>query len=509
MNAMSDETTDSTPLSSRRGLFQNRVSLAGLGLASVSFSLGLFLLIADWWLERPNPYRGALTYMGVPMFVIAGLLIAVLGAWRERKRRARGGQQAMPSVVVDLNRPRDRTLLLASLSAGSFLVLLAAVGSYRAYEFTESVSFCGQLCHSVMNPERAAYVNSPHARIACTQCHVGPGVTSYAMAKLAGMTRLYAVFTNTYRRPIPTPIYGLRPATEVCEQCHWSGQFYGSMGRDYQHYLSDEKNTPWRVHLLINVGGANPRFGPASGIHWHMAANARVYYAPQDQERQKIPWVKVVGADGKETVFIAEDSGLSYDNPPVGGPVRQVDCLDCHNRPAHVFDSPVHATNQALAEGSISASLPFVRQKVVELLSQEYPSGAVAEKTIGDSLRAFYTSDHVQSGGPEVVEKAVVKATEIYRQNFFPDMKVTWKVHPSNIGHLTSPGCFRCHDGRHKAKDGRVISNNCNACHKIIEQGLDGKLEASTSGLEFKHPSDIGDVWKEVVCSDCHTGGAQ
>ena len=90
----------------------------------------------------------------------------------------------------------------------SFVVifsLISAVGSYQAYEFTDSVQFCGQLCHTVMHPEFTAYQASPHARVACVDCHVGSGAGWYVKSKLSGARQVYYTALGTYPRPIPTP----------------------------------------------------------------------------------------------------------------------------------------------------------------------------------------------------------------------------------------------------------------------------------------------------------------
>jgi hypothetical protein len=46
-------------------------------------------------------------------------------------------------------------------------------------------------------------------------------------------------------------------------------------------------------------------------------------------------------------------------------------------------------------------------------------------------------------------------------------MNVQFGTYPNHAGHIDFPGCFRCHDDSHKTKEGKTISQYCEACHKI------------------------------------------
>ena len=157
-------------------------------------------------------------------------------------------------------------------------LLISALGSYQTYEYTESVQFCGQACHTVMKPEMTAYLHGPHARVACAQCHIGPGATWYVRSKLSGTYQVYATLFNKYPRPIPTPVKNLRPAQETCNQCHWPKEFVGDLDRTYHYFLGDKTNTPYSVRLILKVGGGDPTHGPVGGIHWHMSIADKVEY---------------------------------------------------------------------------------------------------------------------------------------------------------------------------------------------------------------------------------------
>jgi hypothetical protein len=341
--------------------------------------------------------------------------------------------------------------------------------------------------------------------VACVDCHIGPGAGWYVKSKLSGLYQIYSTAVNAYSRPIDTPIKNLRPAAETCEQCHWPEQFFGAVEQDHQYYLSDEANTPWSTRMLLFVGGGTPPYGKAGGIHWHMNIKNQVYYVATDEDRQVLPWVKVVRPNGEEEVFAAEGAGFSEKKLPEGE-MRRMDCVDCHNRPSHIYRAPDVAVNGAMAAGLIDATLPFIKQQAVQVLLGDYASHDAAADKIPAAIRSYYSEKYpeVYSQKREAVERAAQEIVGIYKNNFFPQMKVSWKVYPNNIGHRQFPGCFRCHDGSHISSRGNSISNECQDCHSIIYQGNKESSESAVEGLEFKHPSDIGDAWQSMLCSDCH-----
>jgi hypothetical protein len=359
-----------------------------------------------------------------------------------------------------------------------------------------------------MKPEYTAYQNSPHARVACVQCHIGPGADWFVRSKLSGSYQVYATLANKYPRPIPTPIKNLRPAQETCEQCHWPKKFFGSAERVNYHYLADETNTPWTVSLLMKIGGGDPTHGPAGGIHWHMNINNKIEYIATDEARQKIPWVRITGPDGKATTFESTEGKLTPAQVSAAA-VRRMDCIDCHNRPSHIYNAPNKIVNLAMSTGRIDSRIPFIKKVAVEALIKEYASTPDAMTGIVAAMTDFYRTNTVEfaKANPAAIQQAVSEVQKLYCQNFFPEMKVDWRKYPNNIGHSIFPGCYRCHDGKHASADGKTISHNCNSCHIIIAQGAGEKLaQISPQGLEFEHPVDIGDVWKEMNCADCHNG---
>jgi hypothetical protein len=495
----------SSPQGQRSSLLENWLSLLGALVAACSFLAVAVLILMDIYGGLPNPYLGILTYMVAPAFLVGGLVLVAVGAFRERRRRRQMAEGEIPRhPVIDLNNRRHQRNILVAGTVTFLFLMITAVGSYRTYHFTESVKFCGQTCHTVMKPEFTAYQTSPHARVACVQCHIGPGADWFVKSKLSGAYQVYATLRDIYPRPIPTPIENLRPAQETCEQCHWPQKFFGNAERVNEHFFSDEENTPWTIRLLMKIGGGDPELGPVGGIHWHMNIANTVEYIAADHSREVIPWVRVTDPEGNVTVYQSEGSPLTEEELASLTP-RQMDCIDCHNRPSHIYRAPARAVNLAMSTGRISTELPAIKRRATQLLTAEYET---TEEAL-DAISAALTAEYAGSADPEVVEQADRELRKIYETNFFPEMKVDWRVYPDHVGHTLYPGCYRCHDGQHVSPDGKIITHDCNACHVIIFQGSGEPAETlSPAGLEFVHPTDIGDLWRSVNCSVCHTGGA-
>lgn len=490
-----------------RSLLSNAISLVGAGLALLSFCLNIYLLGISVFSADANPYTGILTFFILPIFIMLGIFLVVLGVYRERRRRHREAPEHVPHFpVMDLNSPRVRRSILWVVGLFGAFMLFSAIGSYHAYHFTDSTTFCGRICHQVMQPEFTAYQNSPHARVACVNCHIGPGADWFVKSKLSGMYQIFATTFNTYPRPIPTPIENLRPAQETCEQCHWPKQFYGAVQKENHHFLPDEQNTPWTINLLLKVGGGNPTFGEVGGIHWHMAIGNKIEYVATDEARQNIPWVRQTDEKGNTIVYQSEDEPL--EGAPEDYSIRTVDCIDCHNRPTHIYRSPSAAMNIALHTGKIDRTLPNIKEKAIDFLTEEYPTKEEGLQSVAEKVHAYYQKNYpdIYQLRRPAIEQAAMGVQDIYRDNFFPYMNVKWDVYPDNIGHFMWKGCFRCHDGKHKSKEGLVINNKCDSCHIIISQGSGEQKAVSLEGLEFKHPVDIDEAWKEMNCNECHTG---
>src|SRR5215470_7771425 len=487
-----------------RMLLRNPISLAGVALGIVSVANIFIFFLIDQIASKPSPYIGILAYMVAPGFLVLSLLLMLAGWLLERRKHTE------PSAFypkIDLN---DSTQRSAVISFSSFLlvfVVISAAGSYKAYEFTESTSFCGQLCHNVMIPEYTAYQQSPHARVACAECHVGPGATWFVKSKLSGSRQVFATVFNTFPRPIPSPVKNLRPAQETCEQCHWPKKFYGGQLRVFSHYASDEKNTLRQVRMMIKTGGGDPATGAPEGIHWHMNIGNKIEYVATDEKRQAIPYIHVKDMQGRVTEYFAKDSTLTKDQI-AKAPRHHMDCVDCHNRPTHIYVPPDQSVDQSMLARRIDASLPFVKQEAVTVLAATYKTNDEAMRGIASGLQGFYEAKYPDIAKSKQLEirNAVTEIQQIYNRTTFPDMKLNWQTHPNNLGHFYSPGCFRCHDGQHVSADGRVIGKDCNECHTVMSETDGSTTAAAAPVVSFQHPVDIGDL-TQVNCADCHTGG--
>jgi len=442
------------------------LSILGVAVVTLSALVFLFVFLLDMFGLHTNPYLGIVFFIVIPAFFVAGLLMIPAGYWLNRRRRD-SGLETPVWPRVDLNNPvhRRNTLILASLTLVN--VLIVSLAAYRGIEFMDSPQFCGQVCHTVMEPEYSAYQDGPHSRVRCVDCHIGPGAPWFVKSKLDGTRQVVAVIRNTYSHPIASPVKNLRPARDTCETCHWPEKFHGDKVEVVREYGNDEKNTESVTRLMVHVGGGSERLGIASGIHWHMNVANEIEYVTTDEKRQAIPYVRLKDRQGNVREYRA--AGVT-DEQLAKGERRRMDCMDCHNRPAHPFSaSPERAVDAAIARGEIPTALPFVRREAVTALKTDYPDQATAERDIAQRLRSFYGQNYaslVPAHGAEI-DQAVRAAQRVYGRNVFPAMKVTWGTHENNLGHMDSPGCFRCHDDQHKTADGRAIKQDCDLCHDI------------------------------------------
>jgi formate-dependent nitrite reductase cytochrome c552 subunit len=354
-------------------------------------------------------------------------------------------------------------------------VALLGTASYKGVKYMDSTQFCGATCHTVMAPEYSAYANSPHSRIACVECHIGPGAPWFVRSKLSGVRQVFAVALATYSRPVPSPVKHLRPARETCEECHWPQKFHGDKFLVRSKYGDDQVSTPAVSVMVLKVGGSNA--SGQSGIHGrHLDPRVRIRYTAVDAKRQVIPKVTVIEEGGKSVDYVSSELPSAPEDL-AAGETREMDCLDCHNRPSHAFELPERAVDQAIAEGVLSRELPFAKKKAVELLRGDPPRGNGAQR-IAEVFSEYYRKEHPETykRHRQQVEAGARHVAAIYSRNVFPEMKVSWGTYPNNIGHEDFLGCFRCHDDSHKAPDGRTITQDCFACHTLLDDETAPKI---------------------------------
>jgi hypothetical protein len=450
-------------------LGQNPITLTG----AVLTTSGAVTLIAFWVYDfllpgPPHPYIGILIFLILPGIFVLGLLLIPIGILLRRRALLRRGELRDVYPEIDLRQPIVRQGFLGLGIATFANVLIFATASYRGVAYMDGTQFCGQTCHTVMEPEFTAYQGSPHAHVECVECHIGPGAGWFVRSKLSGVRQVFAVTFHTYSTPIHAPVKYLRPARETCEQCHWPQRFTGDKFVVKTSYKDDEKNTPLTTAIVLKIGGRS--WQGSVGIHGrHLADGTQIRYISIDDKRQVIPVVSYTDDKGKTTEFMSTDIKATRQQLDAGER-RTMDCVDCHNRPTHAFELPESAVNKQMAAGFISPELPFIRKKAIELLKAEYPDRDIARRQIIEGLITFYRTNYANlyNSRRPLVQQSAESVADIYLRNIFPAMKMTWGVHPNNLGHNDFPGCFRCHDGSHTSADGQTIPNDCATCHNLL-----------------------------------------
>jgi hypothetical protein len=490
--------------------FYNWTSLVGAIIAVITLFMIIFLLAVSLFLGEGSSYLGLVIYILLPVFLVIGLILIPIGmVIRMKKEKKQKPDKGERWPKIDFNYYRHRNAFIVFAVGSTIFLLLSAIGSYEAFHYTESVEFCGTVCHTVMEPEHVAYQNSPHARVPCVDCHVGTGASWYVRSKLSGLYQVYAVMADVYPRPIPSPISNLRPAQETCERCHWPEQFYSHNLKINKHYLADEMNTEWDITRQMKIGSVYSAKGLDEGIHWHINPDVRIeYMVNPETHRDTIPWVRYTNLKTNEVIEYTDPEFYADKSSLEGMEVRTMDCIDCHNRPSHAYVNPVRFVNEAMTAGDIPRDLPDIKIVAMDVLNQEFPTKDSAFSFIDSEVRLYYEYMHedVFENEMEKIDKAVEALQRSYSKNIFPYMKVKWDVYPNHLGHLEFDGCHRCHNDRHVSEKGRVISRDCNLCHTIVAQGNPDTITTSNlfMPLEFVHPNDPNQAWKDEFCSECH-----
>jgi len=444
-------------------LSSNWISMIGVGLVTTAGISWAFLLPSTFH-EMSNPYLGILTAMILPTIFFLGLALIPLGIWIRWKREKARGSYPAEFPPLDWASPDLRRLVVF---VGTMTALNLVIGShttYSAVSYMDSTTFCGLTCHTVMKPEYTAYQASAHSRVECTKCHIGPGASWFVKAKLSGLRQVIAVTLNTYERPIPTPVRNLRPARETCEACHWPQKYGEDKLRTRTVYSDDETNTAKKNVLLLRIGVIHSA---------HLREGVKIQYAHSDEKRQTIPWVKY-----NDTVYRAPDYKT---DGPGNMPVRDMDCMDCHNRPAHAFELPERSVDRSMWQRAISASLPFAKKTSVEVLK-----AAKNSEGVPSAFESFYQKSYpaVYSQRREEIRSSAKAVQAIYDRNVFPEMAITWGAYPNNLGHNDFPGCFRCHDDAKADTSGKKMTQDCNTCHSLLAMEEDAPKILGELGVD-------------------------
>lgn len=488
---------------------RNWITIIGALIASVNLLMIIVLFVISTIFNKNDTNLGLFIYIILPGFLLFGLVMIPVGMIISRKKTIASAKNVIKLLpVVDLNIPKHRIAFVIFTIVTVIILFLSTYGSIEAYHLTESVEFCGTLCHKVMEPEYTAYQNSPHANVACVDCHVGSGASWYVKSKLSGLHQVYAVITKTYPSPIETPLHDLRPARETCEKCHWPQKFYTRKLQTNKYYLADSLNSEWDIILQMKIGPEYIDLGLKEGIHWHINPDINIEYISENDKRELITYVKYTNkSTGEFTVFRNPDIEIS-DSTIAASNTRIMDCIDCHNRPSHTYNSPPVYFDKAMITNKVSQEIPFIKRTSMGILRNSFTDKDTAFMQIREGIINYYKSDFSDyfKRNRAKIDESVAALQKAYSQNTFPGMKVSYDVFPDHIGHLEVEGCFRCHNDAFTSDNGHKIRKDCNLCHTIIGQGKKDQMQLTNirDALEFQHPIDIGTAWKEANCSECH-----
>jgi nitrate/TMAO reductase-like tetraheme cytochrome c subunit len=389
------------------------------------------------------------------------------------------------------------------------LTLVVFISSAYAWEYTNSPEFCGTACHT-MPPEYTSYLTSPHARVDCVDCHIGKGFITTRITRKAGDAKhIVRLAFENYEFPITAG--ELRPARETCEKCHFPEKFSDDSLREIKHFASDTENTARSVYLILKTGGGTKRLGLGQGIHWHIENEVQFYAT--DARQQEIPYIRVLDENGGVEEFIDIESDMNFTSID-DEELHEMDCITCHNRITHLVNHPEDMIDKMLARGVISPDIPDIRRQAIELFYREYESTEIALNAIV-GLKSYYENYYgdFYSNNQALVDNAISELRTAYEQSVYVEQKSDWDSHPNNVGHEFSPGCFRCHDGKHLNDQDEAIRLECNLCHSIpvVAESSDfiTDIEISRGPEPESHlnPNWIGmhrDIF-DHTCQNCHT----
>ncbi len=449
-----------------RGLWRTPLGIMSVALTTISATLMVLGIIADLLGLFHNPYVGVWIYMVLPICMVTGLVLIPITAYLRRRQWHKSGIEKRP-LQLNLSNPKHRLFLIGFIALTVVNVAIFGFVGYEGYHFTDSPYFCGMVCHQVMAPEYTAYQRSPHSRVPCVECHIGPGAEWFVKAKISGLRQVYAVITDDYDRPIPTPVEALRPARDTCEQCHWPEKFYGKKVKEFYRFSNDDQTKPEKTDIALHIGGRNPVTGQFEGIHWHVSKDVQVKYLAVDKKRTKIAKIKIKRADGSTDEFVNEDIKPEDGYTPKW---RVMDCIDCHNRPTHIYAMPEDVVDFGLLSRKINPEIPGIREDSLTVITKMYKSRQQARDQMVTDLMELQNKRNpkIAKAHAADIEKAGQFLLKGYLANVWPANKVFWGTYKGHLGHQWADegyGCWRCHDEEHVDSKGNAISQDCGLCH--------------------------------------------
>ncbi|MDW7774106.1 MAG: NapC/NirT family cytochrome c [Desulfobulbaceae bacterium] len=449
---------------------RSRYSLIGGVMVIILLPVLFVSILLDMQGVVENPYFGFLIYLVMgPMFII-GVMLLIGGIIFCRKEEDLG-QLTLEYFEEELRRPgrfsRIRRLIFLTSFTTFITLFIVGLVTYTGFHYTNTVKFCGQFCHSVMEPEYVTYTNSPHSQVTCVECHIGASSEWVTKSKFSGARQLIAVLFDSYSRPIKTPITALRPERKTCENCHRPEVFHGDKLYVIDKFLPDEKNTHVQTIMLMKIGSGDYSGRKAQGIHWHISRNHEVSFVASE-DHSKIYEVTFVDEDQEKTVYRRKSGAGNFD--AAGRHENIMDCMDCHNRPTHVFLSPEEALDQKLVTGIIPGEIPFIKRQGLAAITGNYASQDVARRAIAQELMDWYRQEYpgIVAGNEDLLQQAVIGVQQAYVENVYPRMNIDWMTYTSHTGHQGDNGCFRCHNDEFVSDTGKQITRHCDACHIVL-----------------------------------------
>lgn len=466
-----------------RVIFRRPAALVGATIFALLFPILVLCALLDLQGGIENPYFSLFIYLVLGPIALVALFLMVAGLVSARSKVAQEPytyeffkeQLTNPQRVKGIR----RLVYTATFLVSAFLLFLGAV-AYSGHRFTDSSQFCGTVCHTVMAPEFTTFKNSPHSQVPCVACHIGKDAQGAAKAKFSGLKQLYSTMFDTFDRPLKTPLVSLRPTREICEECHRPEKFHGHKLYFIDSFLPDEANSHVQTSMVMKIGSGGYLGRSAQGIHWHISEQHQLFYEAADEQGRQITRIVLQDAAGKRTEYYDKNKPAPG-KAATGNPERLMDCVDCHNRPTHVFLAPDAAIDQKILAGQIPVELPFIKRQALAAITREYPDPASARQGIAAQLRRWYGSHYPDLAASQsgLVGQAIAGAQQAYAENVFPEMNIHWETYQSFIGHRNDTGCFRCHNGAFVSEEGKVISRECDLCHLILAENApaDATLE--------------------------------
>ncbi len=446
------------------------IGLFGVGLTTVCFTLLILGLIGHMSGLIENHYAAIVTFLIFPTGTLFGLILIPV-SWYVRRKRWFKNSLSKVFLTIDFSRKIHRRAVILFLVLSVVNLTVFALVVYEAYHFTESDFFCGAICHQVMDPEYTAYQRSPHAKVGCVQCHIGSGADWYVKAKLSGLRQVKAVMTGSFSTPIPAPVEHLRPARDTCEACHWPEKFHGKRTKKFVSFTNDNQKEAAVQEISLRIGGRNPYTDTFEGIHWHVSKDVKVEYQSLNATRTAIGKIKVTKPNGITEEYNVPDEGKETGAGAEKGGWRTMDCIDCHNRPTHVYDNLAEKIDMGLFAKKLNPEFPGMREDAFTVLQKKYASREEAQEQLVETLVTLQAKRNGDAFVKEHEASLISSGKyllDAYLGNVWPDMKVTWGTYKGHNGHQDEAdgyGCFRCHDDMHETEFGKTISQDCSLCH--------------------------------------------